>query len=139
MNEAPRRPPMVWLITVLYFVSAVWALLSLLLAYSGKVKLPPAQARFLQQQSDFDILMTVVMGALNLTGVVYLFRMRRPALAFFATTFILGIGMSIYHVLAQGWLEGREPAALGGVVLGALLNAGVLAYCWWLRSTGALR
>jgi hypothetical protein len=68
-EEPPRipatRPVLVWVISIFYFISAGFTILSLALIYSGLAPLRDEQRQYFQSLTAFDHTMTVLIAALN--------------------------------------------------------------------------
>ncbi len=123
-----RRPKLVWVITVFYFISAGWTLLSFALIYSGITPLNAAQVVYFKSQTIFDIFFTIVIGALNFMGAIFLFFLRRTAFHLFLSAFILSILMVVYHILSKDWLAAIGGPGLIGIIIGWTISVAVILY-----------
>ena len=126
-----KRPGWVWAISIFYFISAVFTLLSFYVIFSGRISIDPAQKAYFDSLTPIDYGITIILGLLNLTGVVTLFLLRRQAFYFFTGSFIVNILMTIWHLLSKGWI-----AAIGGPgLVGVIISWGLLiAVCLYSRS-----
>jgi hypothetical protein len=134
-----KRPVWVWVISIFFFISAGWTLLSFYLIWSGVIPLAPAQKAYFDQLTLFDYGQSIVVGLLNMTGAVALFLLRRIALAFFLSGLGLGIISVVWHAATKGWIAAIGGPGLVGVLLGYVIVIAVCAYVWRLSKTGVLR
>jgi hypothetical protein len=131
-----KRPFGVWVILLLYIVAAVSALLGFALLFTGKVELNPAEKAYFANLSIFDHASTVVLGAINMTAAILLFRLRKAAVLFFCIGFVLNLVLTVRAVFGSNWTE-----AMGGSVnpFWALLAAfAIVLYAMRLAHRGIL-
>jgi hypothetical protein len=73
MNESPQqtmeikasRPALVWVITILYFISFVFTAFSFVLVYSDKIPVKPAVQQYLASLTVFDHVITGAIAAVT--------------------------------------------------------------------------
>jgi hypothetical protein len=136
MNTTPQEPPpvpakrpaLVWVISIFYFLSAGWVLLSFFLIYSGAIPLNEAQKAYFQSQTFFDHASTVVIGASNLTGAVLLFLLRKQAFHFFVAAFSVGLALTLYQIAAKNWLGAIGGPGLVGAMIGWGISIAIILY-----------
>jgi len=105
--ENKKRPGWVWAISIFYFFSAAYTLLSFYLIYSGKIPLQPAQKAYFESLTIVDMGLTVLLGLSNLIGAVLLFCLRRQAFYFLAFPFAAGLVMTAWQILSKGFIYRR--------------------------------
>ena len=143
-----RRPVMVWVISIFYFVCTPLGVLSLLLTpilASSGIPIPEAQRHYLQSQGVFDYLLAGIGMVINLVGAILLFRLRRQALYYFASVFVL-MPISIgYQIMFRHWLQviDSQPGSMIGAIVGMVfsigLNIALVWYVWHLKAKNVLR
>ncbi len=134
-----KRPKLIWVITIFYFVSAGWTLLSFALIYSGVIPLNEAQADYFKSQTILDILFTIVIGLLNLLGAFFLFLLRRTAYYLFLSAFAFGLLMTIYHIIFKNWLAAIGCPGLIGAIIGWGISIAIIIYARKLTKAEILK
>jgi hypothetical protein len=135
------RPPLVWGISLFYFICTPFSLLSLLLIpvmLSGSFPLPKAQRAYFESLTYFDYIAPVITTIVNLTAATQLFRLKRSALYFFAASFVLGVLMIAYNIFARNWLQAMGIAGVIGGVFGLDITVAIILYVWHLFRKGVL-
>ena len=123
-----KRPKLVWVITVFYVISAGWTLLSFALIYSGITPLNAAQVAYFKSQTILDTFFTIIIGALNFVGAIFLFSLMRTAFHLFLSAFILSILMTAYHIFSKNWLAAIGGPGLIGAIIGWAISVAVILY-----------
>ena len=123
-----KRPKLVWVITIFYFISAGWTLLSFALINSGIIPLNEAQAAYFKSQTILDILFTIVLGVLNFLGAIFLFLLRRSAFYLFLSAFAFGLLMTVYHIIFKNWLAAIGGPGLIGAIIGWGISIAIIIY-----------
>src|ERR1700759_4831351 len=100
-----KRPPLVWVISFLYFGSVAWSMLSFLFIFSHVVPVNPVQEAYFKSQGVLDYGLSFVVGALNLIGAITLFRLMKSAFIFFLTAFCIAFVFALYHFTTTNWLS----------------------------------
>jgi len=137
-----ERPVMVWVISLFYFVCTPFSLLMLALIplmLSGAFPIPEAQRDYFESQTWFDYALSGVALIVNLAAAILLFMLRRPALYFFVGTFVFGLLMVVYNIVAKNWLEAVGVPGLVGAFFGWGINIAIILYVWHLFKKGVLR
>lgn len=137
-GEARKRPVWVWIISIFFFLSAGWTLLSFYLVYSGAIPLQPEQTAYFESLTPVDHGLTILLGLTNLGGAVALLLLRRAALYLFVGAFVLDTVMTIWHTLTKGWVAAIGGAGLVGMLIGYGLIVAVCIYVWKLKKSGVL-
>lgn len=121
-----KRPLGVWLILAFYVLGMGFVCFEVL--------------SFASYFPNLEILAlnAIFVSALNLTGAVLLFRLRKAAVVFFAVALVFSTGASIPGVLRLNW-KAIDAANVGGVAIGILVSLAILAYAMRLRQRGILR
>ncbi len=121
-----KRPLGVWLILAFYLLGMGFVCFEVLsfAAYLPNLKILALNAIFV--------------SALNLTGAVLLFRLRKAAVLLFAVAFVYSTAASIPGVLRSNW-KAIDPANLASVAVGILVSLAILFYAMRLRQRGILR
>ena len=137
-GEAKKRPAWVWIISIFFFLSAVWSLLALYLVYSGILPVSPEQTAYFKSLTPIDYSLTVLLLLTNLGGAVALFLLRSSALYFFVGAFILNVVMTIWHTLTKGWIAAIGGAGFLGMLIAYGLIVAVCIYTLNLKKSGLL-
>ena len=121
-----KRPLGVWLILAFYVLGMGFVCFEVLsfAAYLPNLKILALNAIFV--------------SALNLTGAVLLFRLRKAAVPFFAVAFLYSTVASIPSVLRANW-KAIDLGNLGDMAIGILVSFAILFYAMRLRQRGILR
>lgn len=136
--ESKKRPGWIWAISIFYFFSAAYTLLSFYLIYSGKILLQPVQKAYFESLTSIDMGLTIFLGISNLIGAVLLFCLRKQAFYFFAFPFALGLFMTVWHIFSKGFIASMPSGGLFGMVLGWAMIVAVLLYTKKLEKLGIL-
>ena len=144
ISESPppiprKRPALVWVISIFYFVSAGWTILSLALIYSGVIPLKEAQKTYFDSQTLCDHGSTLVVVVTNLAAAVLLFLLKKPAFHLFATAFFIGLMLTVYQVIVKNWLGVIGGPGLVGAIIGWGINMAIIIYSRRLISRGVLK
>ena len=121
-----KRPLGVWLILAFYLLGMGFVCFEVL--------------SFASYFPNLEILAlnAIFVSALNLTGAVLLFRLRKAAVLLFAVAFVYSTAASIPGVLRSNW-KAIDPANLASVAVGILVSLAILFYAMRLRQRGILR
>ncbi len=136
---AVKRPALVWVISIFYFISAGWVILSFALIYTGSILLNEAQKEYFQSQTIFDHGSTLLIGVSNLAGAVLLLALKRPAFSLFAAAFGVGLALTLYQIVAKNWLGVLGGPGLVGAVIGWAISLSIIFYTRRLIGRGILR
>lgn len=136
--QKTKRPKWVWAISIFYFFSAGWTLLSFYLAKTGTVSLSAAQAAYFNNLSGVDYGLTILIGLANLIGAVALFLLKKLAFYLFSTALGANLLLTAWHTVTKGWLSAMPGASLVGAVIAWGLLIAVCAYSWRLIQRGVL-
>jgi hypothetical protein len=136
---AVNRPALVWVISIFYFLSAGWVILSFALIHSGTIPLNEAQKEYFRSQTILDYGSTLVIGVSNLVGAVLLLALKKPAFHLFATAFGVGLALTVYQIFAKNWLGAIGGPGLVGAVIGWGISIAIISYSKRLISRGVLR
>ena len=134
-----KRPIWIWLISLFFFVSAIWTLLSFYLIWSGAIPLEPAQRAYFDRLTLIDHALTIVVGLLNLSGAIALFLLRRIARNLFLSSLGMSLILAAWQAATKGWVEAIGGAGFVGVLIGYALLIVVCIYAWHLSKEGVLR
>jgi hypothetical protein len=138
-----KRPIAVWVIFIVYVLSAALAALSLYLFYgvAAALNVAPAldgaKAAYLSHLRTVDYA-SLVSGLLNLAGAITLLRLRRPAPFLFTTALAVAI-IFLGREFAEGWLNTISGSGLIRIAIGLAIDACVCIYSWKLLKVGTLR
>jgi hypothetical protein len=136
--SARKRTGWIWAICIAYLVSTVWSLLSLYLIFTGKMQMTPSQRMYFSSFSQSDLVLSILIGLVNLCAIVALFRLRRIAFYLLATTFAASIVTFLAHGATTGWFQTVGGSSLAGAIIGLCISAAVCMYAWMLMRRGAL-
>lgn len=143
MNEVQagqsKRPKWVWVISIFYFLSAVYTLLSFYLINSGAVAVPEATKAYLDSLTAMDYTFSILIGLANLSGAVALFLMRKAAYLLFLVSLGANVLMSVWHAISRNMLEAFVSGGAVGMVIGWGMQLAVCLYAKRLAKKGLLR
>lgn len=134
-----KRPVLVWVISIFYFISAGWLLLSFALTFSGAIPMNEAQKEYFRAQTVFDYASATLLGLGNLTGVVLLLSLKRYAFHLFAGAFGLELILTGYQIVAKNWLGAIGGPGLVGAVIGWGISIAIILYSRSLIKSGVLK
>ena len=137
-----RRPVMVWVISLFFFICTPLSLLSLLLLplmSSGVIPVQEHQRHFFASLNAFDYVLSLANIILSLTWAIQLFRLKRSALPIFLGLFVFGVLVLLYNILLKDWLNAVGTVGLIGAGFAWLFNFALLWYTWRLSRKGVLR
>jgi hypothetical protein len=134
-----RRPLLVWIITIVFGVSAVWTLLSFALISSGVIPLAPPARAYYDRLTVVDYALTIGVTALNLWGIVLLFLLRAKAVRVFVASVALALLINLYQLAIKGLAPALGAAGSIGMAVGFLLWCAILLYAFRLKAAGVLR
>ncbi len=137
-KEKKKRPKWVWAITIYFFVSAGWTLLSFYLIGSGVIPLKPEQQAYFNALSTFDYAVTILAELANISGAVTIFLLRKMAFYLFTGALIANSLLLVWHVLSKGWVAAIGSDVLIGAMIGWGLVIAVCFYTWNLTKKGVL-
>lgn len=133
-----KRPGWVWVISIFYFISAVWTLLSIYLIYYGEIPLEAEQKQYFDSLTTLDLATSIGLGGLNFLGAVSLFMLKKVSYYFFGITLFASIVFTLWHALTTGWLAALGGSGITGAVLGFVLAITVFLYVKRLKERGIL-
>ena len=141
-KDPRRRPSGVWIVSLIYVLSAGWTLLSFALIFSGAIKINAAQEAYFASLSGMDWFFSLAIAVISLSGAVSLFLLRRVAVLLFSVA--LGLNLALTAFLAMRmkmrmeWIEAFGVSGLTGVLLGLLILLVVIMYARGLAKKGLL-
>ncbi len=138
-NEKRKRPVWVWVISILFFLSAASTLFSYYLIASGKIPLSPTEKAYLESLTSVDITISILIGLINLIGAVNLFLLRKQAFYFFLSAFILNVAVTVWQILNKGFVEAMQASGLIGMLIGWGILVVVCVYTKKLEKSGILK
>lgn len=133
-----KRPGWVWAISILFFFSAVWTLLSFYLIHTGAIPLNPRQRAYFDDLGLLSYSITILLGAANLVGAICLFLLRKAALYLFGIALIVNTMFITWQMLSTNWTQAIESSGLSGAIIGWALLLAVCLYTWRLTRKGIL-
>jgi len=133
-----RRPAGVWVISLFYWISAVWTVVGLVLVLSGRVPLPEAQKAYYASLSPLDYGFSLLQCVLTLAGAVMLFLLKRRAYGLLVAAFVLGLAQVAYQIVAKHWLSAIGGPGLIGALFGWGVGLAIILYARRLVARGIL-
>ena len=133
-----RRPGWIWVISIFYMLSGGWTLLSFYLIFSGSIPLMTAQRAYFEALSSVDMLLTFLIGLVNLSGAIALFLLRRVAFHLFVGALVASTILTVWHAATKGWIQALGGAGFLGVIIGYGMIVAVCVYSWKLMKQGTL-
>lgn len=138
-SHSRKRPILVWIISIFYFISAVWTLFSFYLVYSGSVPLDETQKVYFESLTTFDILITVTAVLVNLVGIILFFMLNRYALYCFITSFTLSMLLTVFQTYYRNWGDLMSGPGLVGAAIGWAINIAIILYAYRLTKKEILQ
>ena len=140
INEVQhKRPKWVWAISIFYFFSAAYTLLSFYLINSGAVAVPEATKAYLDSLTAMDYAFTILIGLANLIGAISLFLLRKIAYPLFLASLVANVIMSVWHIMSKNMLSASVSGGAIGMFIGWGMLLAVCLYAKKLTKTGLLR
>jgi hypothetical protein len=133
-----KRPRWVWAISIFFFLSAGWTLLSFYLISTGAIPLNAVQKEYYDRLAGVDYAVSIIMGLANLVGAVALLLLRKIAFYLFAVALGANLILAAWHTATKGWMAAVGGAGFVGVVIGWVLLIAVCIYSWRLVQRGVL-
>ena len=133
-----KRPVLVWVISIFYIISALGAVISLLLIFGGAIPLNAEQKAALSKVTMFDYSYPVILAVVNLTGGVCLLFLRKAAFYFLAGVFVLKTATMFWTAVSAGRDVTAAGAGLAGALIGVIIAGVVSVYAWRLVKKGVL-
>jgi uncharacterized membrane protein YecN with MAPEG domain len=134
-----KRPVWVWAISLFFFVSSVYTLLSFYLIYSGRIPLQSAQKAYLNSLTFIDIGLSVLLLLTNLTAAVLLFLLRKQTFYLFAIALVANLLMTIWHTISNNFMANMSSGRLIGMVIGWIILLVICVYTKHLEKAGVLK
>jgi len=138
-HPRPKRPALVWVITIFYFFSAGFTILSAVLIYLGVIPVTPAAQHYFSSLTVVDHIITILIVCCNLIATVLLFLFRKQSFYFYSTAFVVSLLTTFAHAMTKGWLQAVAGAGFMGYVIGIGIPIAVITYSYRLMKKGVLR
>lgn len=138
LQSARRRPIGVWVVSSFYVLSAGWTLLSFALIFGGAIKITAAQQEYFASLTGVDWFFSLAIGIIGFSAAIFLFLLRRIAVALFSVALALNLALTTVHVVRTNWSEALGGAGLVGAVFGWLILVAVIVYARRLAKNGVL-
>jgi hypothetical protein len=134
----PKRPKLVWVISIFYLFSMAWTLLSFTLIYNGDMPMTEAQKHYFSSETLIDIISMVVTSSLSMAGAMLLFMLKREAFYAFAWALILSIFTAVYHILFKNFVAAIGVSGLINFSVTWCISVAILLYSFSLENKGIL-
>jgi mannose/fructose/N-acetylgalactosamine-specific phosphotransferase system component IIC len=140
VSDGPKkRPVWVWVISVLYGLSAIWTPISFYLIYAGLVPLNAAQKAYFDGLGVIDWAVTVAVSLIMLAAVVALFLLRRVSVKLWGMAVVFSVLSYLYNAMAKNWLAALDVASIIGAAVGFALVVAIFFYTKRLDARGFLK
>ncbi len=135
-----KRPVWVWVISIFYFVSFVYTLLSFYLVFSRLIPVTPEVKAYFESLTMFDWALTVIQGVVTISAAVALFFMRKMAYHLFGGAVLVMVISTLWQTLARPVLTalGSIKGGTAGAVTGLGIILAVFLYTRKLFKEGKL-
>ena len=137
-DTSQDRPIGVWIFSVFYGLTALFAIAGWLVVLSDTIPLEGPEKEYYQNLTALDYLVTFVLAGLTLTAGLTLFLLRRVAAWLFTLTLILGLPHTVWHLSSKGLASTLNASSLAGLFLQWGLLAWACLYSWGLARKGRL-
>ena len=137
-TKKKKRPIWIWVISIFYFLSAGYTLLSFYLIYTGTITLTPAMQAYFDSLSTFDYSITILTGTANFFGAITLFLLRKQAFYLFSGALCAGILLTISHTICKGWATAIGGSGLIGMLISWGIALAVITYSKKLIKRGLI-
>ena len=138
-EPSSRRPLLVWLISIYFFVSSSWTMFSLFLTFTGNVPLSEAQKIYLRSLNGADYLLLILGALLGLSAGVALFFLRKAAYYLFGATLAFNMAFTIWHLIGRHWLSVLGVGGVAAAAVGWLILFAICLYTAKLTAQGTLK
>jgi hypothetical protein len=125
--NSPRRPMGVWVISIIYVLSAGWTLLSFALVFGGSIRISPAQA-YVASLGAGDLLFSLAIAFFSFSAAVSLWLLRKIAIALFSITLFLNVIFTLVQIARSNFSQALGDTGLLGLLLSWLLLIAVIVY-----------
>jgi hypothetical protein len=137
-NQSKKRPGWVWAISIFFFLSAGWTLVSFFLINTGAVTGNAEQEAYFSSLTVVDYGLTILIALANLLAAVALFLLKKIAFYLFLTAFGANLLLTAWHTATKGWVAAIGGAGLVGALIGWILVIAVCIYSWRSIQRGVL-
>ena len=134
-----KRPKLVWVISMFYFISLGWVLFSFASMYFGFLPVNEARAAYFKSMTIIDILFTVIIYLLDFAGAIYLFLLKRGAFRLLLSSFALTLLRIVYLILFRNLLAAITYMLIIEVIIGWIITIAIILYIRKLVKTEMLR
>ena len=134
-----RRPLGVLLISVYYFFTSAYTLISFTLARSGVVQLDPVSRAYYASVSPADFVLLVLSALLIICAAISLLWLRQIAFPLFCAALALTASINLWHILTRHWVPAARVESVTRAALGWAVMLGVCIYAARLRAQGVLK
>jgi hypothetical protein len=129
MIEAPlKRPLWVWLISIFFFISVCWTMLSFYLINFDFITVPIETKQYINSLTFKDYFITITIGLINLIAAIYLILLNKIAFFLFCSSLIINILFTSLQAINKGFLKTLSSGGLIGAIIGYLILIGVCLY-----------
>jgi hypothetical protein len=137
----PKRPMLVWVVSIYYFLSGTIGSISLALIpfmSSGRLPVTEAQQHYFESMGYLDYSASIIMLLGQLIGGVLLFMLKRSAFYVLMSIFALSLLRWGYALIVKNWISAAGGIPVATTVGWALMIAMIL-YVRHLFQKGVLR
>ncbi|MEO0367408.1 MAG: hypothetical protein AAF197_01335 [Pseudomonadota bacterium] len=125
-----KRPILVWIIFILFF-------LSFIVSFAAATVTFKSMPSVFGQLSGFEIGVSAISGVLNFIAAIQLFRLRANAIWLFFCAFVISALPAIIDFL-NGSLSNNYDLLSWGTIVGLMFWVGLFGYLWHLRRNSVL-
>jgi hypothetical protein len=131
-EQKPRRPVWVTIIFLYEILGALLVLGGLYLVVSGKT--PPIPGL-----GTYELVVTIVLGLLNLIGSLYLFLLKKNAIWFYVVALVANILFTAQLYFAKEFLQGElSPPGILQMLFSWVIALAIIIYIHRLTQRGVL-
>ena len=133
--QKKKRPVLVWVFSIYFFLTVGFWLLTYFLVYVGIQPMTRAVYEYFGNFTALDYSVFILIGLAQFTGAVALFLLRKIALPIFVTELVV---ISFYTVWYQDTTIAISKQGLMEIYIGYGLLIAVCIYSWKLKEEGIL-
>lgn len=134
----PKRPKLVWVISIFYLLSAIFVIILLFYMINGKITVTEELRPKIERLSTRHHVSMTVFAFIDILGAIFLFLLRRVAFKLFVAGLSLGIIMWIIDLGSHTWGKTIGWSDLIYVFIGWTVSGLICFYVWKLQKRGVL-
>ena len=138
-TDTKNRPKWVWAITIIYFISLVFAAYSQYAVHIGLIKLPENTQTYYDNLGIVDYGIMIISGIVGMASVVTLFMLKKITTRLWAIYLGISIAGQAYTAISTSeYLKTLQTSGIIGVMIGTVIMVFIYLYTRRLDARGYL-